>query len=83
MALKRQNEVTLLYRHFEPSETFETAFQCQLHAGLTHARAFSRDVNRGSISKRDTGMHSLPLRIVALIYVRCLRECLLHVLTNK
>ena len=45
MALKTHNEVTPFYRHFKPSETFGTVFQCQLKAGLTHAQAFFRGVH--------------------------------------
>ena len=44
MDWKTQNEVTHFYRHFGPSETFGTAFQCKLRAGLTHDHAFFRGV---------------------------------------
>ena len=51
MALKMRGEVTHVYRDFEPSETFGTAFECKLPAVLTHAWAFFLGVINYALTK--------------------------------
>ena len=52
MALKTHNKVTHFYRHFGPSETFGTTFQCQLRAGLMYEQTFFRGVGSWTVDGR-------------------------------